>query len=146
VRRLLLVLLLSVTVIAASADELIMMRSARPFAEAMDRLGQAITEHGYRIQRVQRVDVGLSSGGFPSAEYRIVFFGKPDEFNALAAAHPRLLPYLPLRITIFAEGNSTVLATSNPALLGPLFRDEALRTVFQHWETDVQSILEQAVR
>lgn len=145
-QRLVLALLLCVTAAAASADELVMLRSARPFAEAMERLGQAVTDHGYRIQRVQRVDAGLTSGGFPSAEYRIVYFGKPDEFNALAASHPRLLAYLPLRITIFAEGNSTVLVTNNPALLGTFFKDDALRTTFQHWETDVRSIMEQAAR
>jgi uncharacterized protein (DUF302 family) len=145
-KKLLLALALVLTVPATPADELVMMRSARPFAEAMARLGEAIVEHGYLVQRVQRVDVGLSSGGYPSAEYRIVFFGKPEEFNTLAASHPQLLALMPLRITIFAEGNSTVLATSNPALLGTFFRDDDLRTVFQHWETDVHSIMEQSIR
>jgi uncharacterized protein (DUF302 family) len=145
-KRLLLAALLSLTAFATPADELIMMRSPHPFAETMDTLQQAIAEHGYKIQRVQRVDAGLASSGFTTAEYRIVFFGKPGEFEMLAKSHPPLLAYLPLKITIFAEGDSTVLVTNNPALLGTFFKDDALRTTFQHWETDVRSILDQVCR
>jgi uncharacterized protein (DUF302 family) len=127
---------------AAPAEELIMVRSPRPFAEAINALQIAIEEHGYKVQRIQRVDVGLTQSGFKTDAYRLVFFGKPDELRALADAHPELLPYLPLKIVIFAEENTTLALTNNPALLGTFFTDTALAVHFRRWEKDVRSILD----
>lgn len=126
----------------AAADELLMVRSDRSFPEAMNQLQQIILDHGYRIARVQRVDIGLTSSGYPTAEYRIVFFAKPEEMTTLPARHPELLPYLPLKIVVFAEGESTLALTNNPAILGEFFDDASLRRQFRHWERDVRSILD----
>ena len=126
----------------ASADELLMVRSERSFPEAMNQLQQIIQDHGYRIARVQRVDVGLTASGYETAEYRIVFFAKPDEMTALPAQHPELLPYLPLKIVVFAEGESTLALTNNPSILGEFFDDVSLRVQFGRWERDVRSILD----
>jgi uncharacterized protein (DUF302 family) len=127
---------------AAHAEELIMVRSPRPFADAINALQISIEEHGYKVQRVQRVDVGLTQSGFKTDAYRLVFFGKHDELRALGDAHPELLPYLPLKIVIFAEENTTLAFTNNPALLGTFFKDAALAVHFRRWEKDVRSILD----
>ncbi len=126
---------------AARAEELIMVRSPRPFAEAINALQIAIEEHGYKVQRVQRVDVGLTQSGFKTDAYRLVFFGKLEELRTLADQHPELLPYLPLKIVIYAEENTTLAFTNNPALLGTFFNDPALAVHFHRWEKDVRSIL-----
>ena len=141
-RRLLLTLLLLFTA-AAHADELLMARLEKPFPEAMNALQQAIQDHGYQVARVQRVDIGLTSSGFKTAEYRVVFFGKPDELLSLPDKHPELLAYLPLKFTIFSEGEHTLVATNNPAVLGVFFKEAGLTRTFQHWEKDVRSILDQ---
>jgi uncharacterized protein (DUF302 family) len=134
-------LLLAAVAGRAFAEELIMVRSPRPFAEAINSLQIAIEEHGYKVQRVQRVDVGLTQSGFKTDAYRLVFFGKHDELRALGDAHPELLPYLPLKIVIYAEENTTLVFTNNPALLGTFFKDTALAVHFRRWEKDVRSIL-----
>lgn len=125
----------------ALAEELIMVRSPRPFAEAINALQIAIEEHGYKVQRIQRVDVGLTQSGFKTDAYRLVFFGKVDELRMLADARPELLPYLPLKIVIFAEENTTLAFTNNPELLGAFFQDPTLAVHFRRWEKDVRSIL-----
>lgn len=143
-RLLLAVLLLSTA--TANADELLMARVERSFPEAMNALQQSIQDHGYRVTRVQRVDVGLTSSGFKTAEYRVVFFGKPEELLALPDLHPELLAYLPLKITIFAEGEASLLVTNNPAVFGDFFKDPTLTSYFRRWEKDVRAILDQTVR
>jgi uncharacterized protein (DUF302 family) len=90
---------------------------------------------------VQRVDVGLETKGFKTDFYRIVFFGKPEEMRALADQHPELLPYLPLKMVVFAEENTTLVLTNNPVLLSSFFKDQALAVHFRRWERDVRSIL-----
>ncbi len=129
---------------AVNADELLMARVERPFPEAMNALQQSIQDHGYHVTRVQRVDIGLTSSGFKTAEYRVVFFGKPKELLALPDRHPELLAYLPLKITIFAEGETSLVVTNNPAVFGAFFKDPALTDYFRRWEKDVRAILDQA--
>jgi uncharacterized protein (DUF302 family) len=128
--------------LSARADELMMARVTRPFPEAMNSLQETIREHGYTISRVQRVDVGLTSSGFQTAEYRVVFFGKPAEIRTLSARYPELIPYLPLNIVIFAEGDDTLILTTNPLKLADFFKKPALRTQFGQWGKDMHSIFD----
>jgi len=130
----------------SQADELIMVRAEQPFADAITDLQIAIQDHGYQVARIQRVDVGLASGGYTTAEYRLVFFGKPEEMRELEESHPELLPYLPLKIVIFAEGGSTLALAYNPAILQTFFKTDAPQTLIRRWEKDMRSILDQFAR
>lgn len=124
------------------ADELLMLRVDRPFPEAMNMLQESIRSHGYSISRVQRVDVGLTSSGFKTAEYRVVFFGKPDEIRTLPEKYPELAAYLPLNIVIFAEGDDTLVLTTNPVNLEAFFKDPGLHDQFGRWAQDIRAILD----
>lgn len=126
------------------ADELMMTRVDRPFPEAMNQLQDAIRAHGYTISRIQRVDVGLTSSGFTTAEYRLVFFGKPAEISSLPEKYPEIAAYLPLNIVIFAEGDDTIMLTANPRSLETFFKDTSLHGQFGRWEKDIRAILNQA--
>lgn len=121
-------------------DELIMIRSTQAFPEAMTSLQAAITAQGYTISRVQRVDIGLTSSGYKTDKYRIVFFGKKDEIYTLRDKYPELIPYLPLKIAIFAEGEETILVTSNPIAFTQLYPDDQLKQIFHQWRKDIVSI------
>jgi uncharacterized protein (DUF302 family) len=134
---------LTLFAVPAGADELLMVRVERPFDDAISDLQVAIQDHGYRVARIQRVDVGLASGGYKTAEYRLVFFGKPQEMRALEDRHPELLPYLPLKIVIFAEGDSTLALAYNPALLQSFFKNDALADLMRRWEKDIRAILDE---
>jgi uncharacterized protein (DUF302 family) len=131
---------------AARADDLLMVRSDRPFTDAINNLEIAIQDHGYKIAHIQRVDVGLASGGFKTAEYRLVFFGKPDEMRDIEQHYPQLLPYLPMKIVIFAEGDSTLALAYNPELLNTFFKIDALQPRLRRWEKDIRDILDQFAR
>lgn len=128
---------------AVSADQLFMVRSAQSFPEAMTTLQGAIVAHGYKVARVQRVDIGLTGSGFETDKYRIVFFAKAEEVRDLSARYPQLIPYLPWPITIFAEGEETLLVSSNPAELTALADNAELQQVFARWSADMRAILEE---
>lgn len=134
---------LTLFIVPAGADDLLMVRAERPFDDAISDLQIAIQDHGYRVARIQRVDVGLASGGYKTAEYRLVFFGKPKEMRELEDRHPELLPYLPLKIVIFAEGDSTLALAYNPAILQTFFKKDALQEQTRRWEKDIRAILDQ---
>jgi uncharacterized protein (DUF302 family) len=139
--RLLIAALLLNLASTAGADQLLMIRSSLPFPEAMLTLQNAISARGYKVTRVQNVDKGLSSTGYRTDNYKVVFYGKPEEVAQLAANHPELIPYLPLNVAIFAERDNTILVTSRPGVLADFFPDPELRAVFMRWEKDLDEIV-----
>ena len=125
------------------ADGLLMARSLQMFPEAMTSLQSAISARGYKITRLQEVNENLARRDFKSDMYRVVFFGKYEEIKALTAQYPELIPFLPLNITIFAEGNQAILVSAHPRELEKFFPDPRLKPVFERWEKDVSEMMDE---
>ena len=122
------------------AEDMIMTRSVLAFPEAMLALQESITAHGYTVSRVQRIDIGLTGMGYKTDKYRVVFAGKIDEIRELTNKAPQLTPYLPPKISIFAEGDQTVLVTINPKEYAAIAGDAVDPVFFDRWESDLRSI------
>lgn len=125
-----------------SADSLLMLRVKADFPSAMVDLQKAIASQGYTISRVQRVDIGLTKSGYKTGRYRIVFFGKPTEIKRLSHKYPELIPYLPLKIVIFAEGEDTLIVAADPMNLDRFYQKRRLKIYFSRWSHDFQEILD----
>lgn len=135
-------LLLSLLGIQAVAEDLVMARVSLPFPEAMLALQESIRAHGYTVARVQRVDIGLTGKGYKTDKYRVVFAGKLDEIRDLTTRAPQLIPYLPPKISIFAEGEQTILVTANPQFYAAIAGDAVDPVIFDRWESDLRSIMQ----
>jgi uncharacterized protein (DUF302 family) len=123
------------------ADGLVMVRTSLKFPEAMLALQGSISEHGYTVSRVQRVDVGLTGMGYQTDMYRIVFAGKYEEIREICDKVPELVAYMPPKISIFAEGDQTILVTPHPSLYAGIAGDRLDPVMFHRWESDLESIL-----
>jgi uncharacterized protein (DUF302 family) len=128
---------------AIITGELIMLRSEKPFEQAMESLLAAIKQQGYSVAGIRSVDTGLAESGYRSDKYRIVFFEKKQEIASLVKRYPEMLPYLPLKIVIYAEAGDTLLVTSDPAVYIDLYPDPRLRDVFRQWHDEVVNIMKQ---
>ncbi len=124
----------------ASADEMLMARINMDFPEAMLKLQGTLKHQGYTISRVQRIDIGLTKSGYKTDKYRVVFYGKPEEVKNISARYPQLIPYLPLKLALFAEANDTLLIAANPLMLAPK-ADKELKSYLTHWAHDLQKLL-----
>lgn len=142
VYRCIISLVLLSSAISAYGDDLLMVRSQQAFPEAMLTLQTSIIDHGYIVTRVQRVDIGLNSKGYKTDKYRVVFFGKRDEIHYLVNKYPVLAAYMPLKISIFAEGDSTVLVTANPIIYADMINNKKDKLLFRRWESDIYSIFD----
>ena len=131
--------LLSMSALAL-AEEIVITRSVLAFPEAMLALQESITAHGYTVSRVQRIDIGLTGMGYKTDKYRVVFAGKIDEIRELTNKAPQLTPYLPPKISIFAEGDQTILVTINPKEYAAIAGDAVDPVFFDRWESDLRSI------
>jgi uncharacterized protein (DUF302 family) len=127
----------------AAADDLFMVRMDKPFPEAMTLLQSAISSRGYTITRLQQVNENLERRDYRSDMYRVVYFGKLDEVRKVTAENPELIPFLPLNITIFAEGEQTILVASHPQMLRQYFASPVLNPVFDRWEQDIGAIMDE---
>ena len=127
----------------AMADGLLMARTNGQFPEAMTLLQSAISSHGYTITRLQEVNENLAKRHFASDMYRVVYFGKYDEIRQVTAKYPELIPFLPLNITIFAEGDQAILVASHPRMLEAFFPDPDLKPVFERWGKDMEAIIDE---
>ncbi len=125
----------------AAAQPTLTARTALKFEQAMGALTQTLGEYGYAVAHVQRCDGGMSDFGYKSDFYRVVFFGKIDEVRSLSKKHPELVPYLPLKMLLFAEKDETVLVVLNPLDLVRHFESDELRVQFQRWHSDIRAIL-----
>ena len=134
-------LLFSLKAQAVVTGEMLMIRSTEAFPEAMALLQEAIKAQGYTLSRVQRVDVGLSAKGYKTDKYRVIFFGKGNQIQQLSARYPQLIPYLPLKIAIYAEGDDTILISVNPTVFYDMFKLAELKPTFDQWFKDVTKIL-----
>jgi len=128
------------------ADELIMARSTEDFPETMLMLQNVIKKQGYIPSRVQRVDIGLTKSGYKTDKYRVVFFGKADEIKKISAQLPELIPYLPLKISIFAEDGQTILATLDPMSFDRMYPNSKLTPVFKRWANDINTMFNEIRR
>ena len=68
------------------------------------------------------------------------------EIRELSAAYPELIPYLPLTIVVFAEGDDTLVLTTDPLKLGEFFKKPELLKRFGVWEKDVLAIFDEVSR
>lgn len=138
--------LLSLASLPTQAQNILTVRSDLYFDYAMSLVKTSIEAHGYTVAHVQRCDQGLTKAGYETDLYRVIFFGKFDETRQLTRERPELIPYLPLKIAIFAEGEQTIVSAINPTALGAFFADEELSSQFRRWENDLRSILHEVQR
>ena len=135
------VLILSLVSLPAQAEKLLTLRSELNFETTLSLLKNNIESHGYTVAHVQRCDRGLIKAGHETDLYRVIFLGKLGEMRRLTKQRPELVPYLPLKIAIFAEGEHTIVSMINPSALNDFFADERLLGQFRRWEDDMRSIL-----
>lgn len=138
--HIILVGLLCLPSLPAVAEDLLMARVPMTFPEAMLKLQGTLKKHNHTLSRVQRVDIGLTSKGYKTDKYRIVFYGQADEVRQLADEYPQLIPYLPHNIAIFAEEEDTILVAVNPEMLFES-GDPKLKAIVKKWHADLQLIL-----
>ena len=122
------------------AEDLLMARSPMTFPEAMLKLQSTLKKYDHTLSRVQRVDIGLTAKGYKTDKYRIVFYGNAEEIQQLADKYPKLIPYLPHKIAIFAEEEETLLVAVNPEMLFDN-KDPELQAILKKWHKDLQLIL-----
>ena len=125
------------------SNQLLMMRSKQSFPEAMLSMQSVLGDYDYTITRVQRVDIGLTGMGYNTDKYRVLFFTKPTEFREIITKYPELTAYLPLKFTIFAEKDETIIATIDPTVLQFIDDSIEINHLTHRWRSDILAIMDE---
>ncbi len=124
-----------------AADEMLMLRLNMKADLAVEYLKTAVEEHGYSVAHIQLCDGGMKDFGYKSDTYRVVFFGKIEEVRQISETHPEFVAYVPLKMTVVAEGDEAVMSIVNPQTFNQYYRgDEQMRIQFARWYNDIRSI------
>lgn len=132
---------LFIVMASSHAENLFMARTTQSFPETMSLLQETIRKMGYTVSRVQRIDIGLTSSGFTTDKYRVVFFSTEKEINLISKQFPHLVPYMPWKIVIFAEEQDTLLVTTNPMSFSNEKFPDADKYLSK-WKKDIEKILD----
>ncbi|MGB1109696.1 MAG: DUF302 domain-containing protein [Gammaproteobacteria bacterium] len=135
-------LVLSLASGLAQAQNMLMARTAMSFETTMSSVEKALHEHGYTVAHIQKCDGGLTGMGYETDNYKVIFFGKPEEVRRMTGEYPEMIPFFPQKVVVYAEGDNTVVSTLNPVEFTEFFPQPELYIQFQRWKNDYESILE----
>ena len=143
-RWLLTLLMMAALLPAAQAAQTTMMaRSQLPFDAALAKVQEVLAEHGYTVAHIQKCDGGMAQFGYHSDKYQLVFFGKLEEVRRVSHSHPEMIPFLPLKLAVFAEHQETLVVALDPLELGRYINDADLQIQLARWHSDLRSILQE---
>ena len=141
-KKLLLAALLLLTGSAhAITNNMMMVRMHIKAEVAIEYLKSALEQRGYAIAHTQKCDGGMHSFGYTTDFYRSIFFGKGTEAREIAKAHPDFVSYIPLKMTVVAERDETVMSIVNPHAFDRFYSDDPMMLQhFKNWHHDILSI------
>jgi len=136
---------LFVTGVLYACDKIDHAQTRNDFSDVMLELQTNIQEFGYKVSRVQQVDVGMKKAGYNIDEYRVVFFAKPEEVRIILRDYPEFASFLPLSITIYRDGDTTRLLGMPFALPRAQDNSQKIAEMITAWEKDTADILRMTI-
>ena len=105
---------------AIANEDILTARTTAGFDVTLEKAKLVLQENTFTVAHVQRCDGGLRQMGYHTDNYKIIFFGRLEEVREVTKAHPELMPFLPLKLAVFAENDETLLSTVNPNSFLPM--------------------------
>ena len=125
----------------AITNDMMMVRMHIKADVAIEHLKSALEKRGYAIAHTQKCDGGMHSFGYTTDFYRSIFFGKGAEAREISKAHPDFVSYIPLKMTVVAEREETVMSIVNPHVFDRFYPDDPMMLQhFNNWHHDILSI------
>ena len=124
-------------------NKILLVRTQHEFKSTLEIVKEVLKDNNFTVAHVQRCDGGLKGMGYHTDKYQIVFFGRKEEVAEISKSHIEFIPFLPLKLLIYAEGNESVISIINPEALGTMMKDKSLSTQLTRWKKEFMDILKQ---
>jgi uncharacterized protein (DUF302 family) len=109
------------------------------FNNTWQALNDKVDEYNYKTAYLQRCDFALNERDYKSDKYRILFFGEYKKMEYLSRKYPAIVPYLPLKVVVMAEGDNTIIINNPLQILLPTLEDKD-KEIINKWQQDLDKI------
>lgn len=110
--------------------------------QAIDDLALAAANHDLVLVKVQPIDTALVKRGFEDPHVRIVFVGNETAVRWAEASDPRLLSFLPMRLTLVQRDEQIVVMSDDLTPWKAAFSDSPGLHLLKAWEIEIQEFLQ----
>lgn len=122
-------------------------KSPKTLEQVAKDLEAAVVRHKFGVLGVHDLRAKLAEKGVPFArECRIFEVCNPHQAKKVLEANLEISTALPCRISVYAEGDGTVLATIKPTAMIGLYPNPELRGVAEEVEATLARIMDEAAR
>jgi uncharacterized protein (DUF302 family) len=143
ISKILFILALINTPILYAGDHIIKTKTPSAFEDTVDLLEVMLEKKGYNVAHEQHCDGGLRKMGYERGSYSVLFFGKLEQIRELSSKHDALIPFLPLKVAVYEDGDGTQISFLNPHFMKVIVEDDPqLDKYINQWEKDFLSIVE----
>jgi uncharacterized protein (DUF302 family) len=127
---------------AYAADDLIVTKkSIQDYTNAMSAVQMGLEEKGFKVQFVQRIDIGLAKAGYHSDKYRIVFFMPKKGVASVLSKCADLADMFPLKVTVYQDkGKVYVFSAKNSIQLDASIPQD-VRAHFKFWDKQIDGVI-----
>jgi uncharacterized protein (DUF302 family) len=109
------------------------------FNNTWQALNDKVDEYNYKTAYLQRCDFALNERDYKSDKYRILFFGEYKKMEYLSRKYSAIVPYLPLKVVVMAEGDNTIIINNPLQILLPTLEDKD-KEIINKWQQDLDKI------
>lgn len=127
------------------ANELLIIRStALPLETVCMLLQEVCVRHKFGVQAVHNLREKMESKGVPFArECRVIEVCNPGHAQVVLNQNIEISTALPCRISVYAEGGRTILATMKPTMLLTMFNAPGAAATAQEVEDTMVRIMDE---
>ncbi len=136
--------LIATLLFACNLSDVVMSRN--DFPDTMMKVQQELANKGYKITRIQTLDKGLGKAGYTIDRYRIIFFGKPLDFDIIQQRYPKFSVFMPLSITVYEDNERIYMQAMPFAMFSKVTRDREYLAMVSRWRSDVDEVMQKAAR
>ena len=126
---------------------LIVVDSQKPLERLVRDLEEAVARHKFGVLYVHDLRAKLAEKGVPfDRECRVFEVCNPQQARKVLEANLEISTALPCRISVYAEGEKTRLATIKPTALIALYGTPELKAVAEDVERTIHAIMTEAAQ
>ena len=119
-------------------------RTAKPFAEAVQAVEQKTAEAGFRVLHTHDIAATLAEKGFPREPLKIVEVCNAKYASQVLAKDVKVSLMLPCPISVYVQGDETYISTLLPSSVANFFPNAGIEGVAGEVENAVLKIVEAA--
>ena len=125
---------------------LIKLSTDKKVSEAADALQAAVQANRFGVMQVHNLKETMAKKGVAFTRECLIFeVCQPQQAKKVLEENLSISTALPCRISIYEEGDKTILATLKPTTLLEMFNAPQLKAVAQEVEATIVNIMKEAV-